>query len=234
VAWVPLAPGEIYYGYGYYGPWSRNIATINVNTVVVNRTYVNARANNSVVVVRRDSFGTGRRNPVRIAENPFVDVQRRQRENITIAPPPLKPQQPIVIAPERRDPVTRRPLERQRARPETMENRHVTPAVPAPQPAKRPERPVAPQSPSSVQQQPSRQQTLPPERYRRIRPEEMKNDRRVVREREASVFRPQPPDNLSVRKRNEPRVIPRKPGQQPQKRKTEEGKENRRERQPNR
>jgi hypothetical protein len=234
VAWVPLAPGEIYYGYGYYGPWSRNIATINVNTVVVNRTYINARASNSVVAVRRDSFGTGRRNPVRIAENPFVDTQRRQRENIAIAPPPGRPQQPIVIAPERRDPVSRRPLERQRVRPETTENRHVAPAVPSPQPAARPERPVAPPSPPVVQQQPTGRQTPPPEQYRRIRPQEMKNDRRVVREREASVFRAQPPDNLTVRKLNEPRVIPRKPVQQPQKKKSEEGKENRRERQQSR
>jgi hypothetical protein len=55
-----------------------------------------------------------------------------------------------------------------------------------------------------------------------------------VREREASVFRAQPPDNLTVRKLNEPRVIPRKPVQQPQKKKSEEGKENRRERQQSR
>jgi len=38
VAWVPLAPGEVYYGYGYYGPGSVNITAININTVVANRT----------------------------------------------------------------------------------------------------------------------------------------------------------------------------------------------------
>jgi len=43
VAWVPLAPGEIYYGYGHFGPGSVNITTVDVNTIVVNRTYVNAR-----------------------------------------------------------------------------------------------------------------------------------------------------------------------------------------------
>jgi hypothetical protein len=233
VAWVPLAPGEVYYGYGYYGPWSRNIATISPNTVVGNRTYVNARVNNSVVAVRRDSFGTGRRNPVRTTENPFVDAQRQHRENIAIAPPPIKPQQPIVIAPERREPIRQRPPEHERIRPETTEKRHVVPAVPSPQPAMRPEQPVAPPSPPAVQQQPTGRR-LPPEQYRRIRPEEMKNDRRVVRQREASVFRAQPPDNLTVRKLNEPRVIPRKPVQQPQNKKTGEGKESRKERQPNR
>ncbi len=43
VAWVPLAPGETYYGYGYYGPASVNITTVNINTVVVNRTFVRNR-----------------------------------------------------------------------------------------------------------------------------------------------------------------------------------------------
>jgi hypothetical protein len=62
VAWVPLAPGEVYYGYGYYGPGSVNIINVNVNTVFVNRTYVNARVNNSVTVVQRGTFGTGSMN----------------------------------------------------------------------------------------------------------------------------------------------------------------------------
>jgi hypothetical protein len=44
----------------------------------------------------------------------------------------------------------------------------------------------------------------------------MKNERRLVKDRDASVFRPQPPENLPVRKMNEPRVIKREPGQ-PQK-----------------
>ena len=43
VAWVPLAPGEIYYGYGYYGPGSVNITTVNINTVSGHRNYRNAR-----------------------------------------------------------------------------------------------------------------------------------------------------------------------------------------------
>jgi hypothetical protein len=71
VSWVPLAPGEIYYGNRYYGPQSVNINQVNIN--IQKNVYVNARVKDSVVTVRRDSFF--RRNPVRItqAENPFLN-----------------------------------------------------------------------------------------------------------------------------------------------------------------
>jgi hypothetical protein len=71
VSWVPLAPGEIYYGHRYYGPHSVNINQVNIN--IQKNVYVNARVKDSVVTVRRDSFF--RRNPVRItqAENPFLN-----------------------------------------------------------------------------------------------------------------------------------------------------------------
>ncbi|HSQ77873.1 MAG TPA: FecR family protein, partial [Nitrospirota bacterium] len=81
VAWVPLAPGEVYYGHGYYGPGSVNITTVNVNTVFVNRTYVNARVNNSVTVVQRETFGTGRREPAKIKENPFLETRQQQGQH---------------------------------------------------------------------------------------------------------------------------------------------------------
>ena len=99
VAWVPLAPGEVYYGYGYYGPGSVNITTININTVVVNRTYVNAGHGHAVTVVKRDTFGTGRREFVRTEGNPFLDAQREHRRDIVIAPPQVRPARPIVLVP---------------------------------------------------------------------------------------------------------------------------------------
>jgi hypothetical protein len=37
----------------------------------------------------------------------------------------------------------------------------------------------------------------------------------MVRERDASVFRPQPPENLPVKRSNQPRVIIRNPAKQP-------------------
>ncbi len=228
VAWVPLAPGEVYYGYGYFGPGSINVATVNVSTVVVNRTYINARHRNSVVTVQRETFGTGRRNPVQLKDNPFVDARQRRQNiaDIGIVPPQSKPQQPIVIAPETRDRVRQRPPQQERLRPGVPKNRVVAPTTPT----VRPERREQPSAPPPVVQRPSDRQVLPPDRVRKTRPEEMKNQRRVVREREDSVFKQQPPDNLPVRKLNEPRVIKKKPAQQPQKKKDEEGRERQRDR----
>jgi hypothetical protein len=68
---------------------------------------------------------------------------------------------------------------------------------------------------------------------RNTRPEELKNERPLVKQRESSVFRPQQPENLPVKKLNEPRVIKReqKPrGEQPQKKNRDEREEKHRER----
>jgi len=208
VAWVPLAPGEIYYGYGYYGPWSRNISTVNVNTIVVNRNYANRNVNNGVMVVQRDSFGTGRRIQVNTGENPFDRFKQRIPHDITIVPPRDKPKLPIVIIPnDEREQMRHRLIERER----TSRESHLV--RPSQQPAEQ-ERPERPGVVTPPVERPTRPQVRPPERFRNIRPEEMKNDRRLVKEREASVFKPQQPDNLPVRKSNKPKVIIRKPTQQ--------------------
>jgi hypothetical protein len=195
-----------------------NIATVNINTVVVNRTHVNARVNNAVVVVQRDTFGTGRRVPVKVKENPFLERRQQPVRDITAAPPRVRPERPIVLAPpEVREHVRQLPPERERERmprevPETPR------AVPSAPPAKRTERPVvAPPAgtPPAVVAPPAAprppKQVLPPDRVKKIRPEELKNERRLVKEREASVFKTQPPENLPVRRSNEPKVIKRKP-----------------------
>jgi hypothetical protein len=71
VSWVPLAPGEIYYGNRYYGPQSVNINRVNIG--IQKNAYINARVKDAVVTVHRDSFF--RRNPVRIpqVENSFLN-----------------------------------------------------------------------------------------------------------------------------------------------------------------
>jgi hypothetical protein len=222
VAWVPLAPGEIYYGYGYFGPWSRNITTINVNTSAVNWRYRNADARNAVVTVQRETFGTGRRIPVKIDENPFIGVKPHPAGTIDIVPPREKPRHPIQIRPttDLEHPQHQVP-ERERIRPEVSDHRVVV----------QPERPQRPGSAlPAIVQRPSGQVVPPPERFRRIRPEEMKNERRLIKERDASVFRSQPPENLPVRKTREPKTIIRKPGQlgqQPEKINKGEGREKR-------
>jgi len=215
VAWVPLAPGEIYYGYGYYGPGSVNINTVNVRTIIVNRTYINARAANSVTIEHRESFGTGRRVLMPAKENPFIDTQHHST-NITIVPPPVKPLQPIVLVPSEEQGRERHQIpDRERIRLVTPEKRHeVAPAIPSPTPAvKKREYPIASPpaatpGPAAVQQLHPR--LLPPKRVRDTRPEEMKNERRLVKDRESSVFKQEAPEHLNVNRSNEPKKIIRK------------------------
>ena len=221
VAWVPLAPGEVYYGYGYYGPGSVNITNVNVNTVFVNRTFVNARVSNSVTVVQREGFGTGRREQVKIKENPFLEARQQQGQHMGFVPPKARPSQPIVLVPREEREEMRRVPDRERLRTETPGTRSMAPAAPQ---AVRPGREERP--PRAALRTPEQQ--LPPERVRKINPEEMKQERRLVKERESSVFRPHQPENLPVRKSNEPRVInrrpmPQQPGEQGQKQKQNRG-----------
>ena len=232
VAWVPLGPGEVYYGYGYYGPGSVNITTVNINTVVVNRAYVNARHGHAVTVVKRETFGTGRREFVRTEGNPFLDAQREHKRDIALAPPPVRPTRPIVLVPpEARDQARQgqRPPEREHVRQEFPRTRldqppkgrteqpSVAPAVP---PAVRP---GLQRETTTVQQR--REPQLPPERVRKNRPDALKSERPLVREREGSVFRQQTPENLPVKRSNEPKVIIRNPAKQQveQKQKKDQG-----------
>lgn len=222
VAWVPLAPGEVYYGYGYYGPASVNLTTININTLVINRTYVNARHGHAVTVVNRDTFGTGRREYVRTGGNPFLDAQQGHRRDIAIAPPQVRPTRPIILVPpEARDQARQRqrPPEREHIRQEFPEMRHEVPpkirteqptVIPAVPPAARTERQR--ETPPMVQQR--REPQLPPERVQKNRPDVLRNERRLVKEREGSVFRQQVPENLPVRRSNEPKAINRNPAKQ--------------------
>lgn len=90
ISWVPLAPGEIYYGYGYYGPHSVNITQvkhIDVHKVV----YKNVHVHNAVTVVHRENFIKGRYEPVKVKENPFL------RERISIGRPDIPPERELKI-----------------------------------------------------------------------------------------------------------------------------------------
>lgn len=91
VSWVPLAPREIYYGYGYYGPHSVNITNININTINVGRVaYRNVRVQNAVTVIHHDTFVHGRHVEVREKENPFL------REKINVGRPDIRPERTTV------------------------------------------------------------------------------------------------------------------------------------------
>jgi len=83
VSWVPLAPGDTYYGYGDYGPGSVNINTINISIINVHRHYRNIDARNAVTAMHRDTFFHGRRTDFRLHENPFKE------RNVGFGPPPV-------------------------------------------------------------------------------------------------------------------------------------------------
>jgi hypothetical protein len=70
VSWVPLAPGEIYYGRRDYGPQSVNINQVNIN--IQKNVYKNARVKDAVVTVPKDSFYRKNLAKVTQAENPFL------------------------------------------------------------------------------------------------------------------------------------------------------------------
>ena len=73
VSWVPLAPREIYYGHGYYGPHSVNITNVNITNINVNKiVYRNVHVQNSVTIIHHDTFITGKHVDINVRENPFV------------------------------------------------------------------------------------------------------------------------------------------------------------------
>ncbi len=108
VAWVPLAPGEIYYGRGYYGPHSVNIININIEKTVIKHEYKNIRVKNSVTVVDRDAFTSGKKKDVRLRENPFL------KERVSVGPPEIKPSRETYAPVYRNIPASKRPPEKVR------------------------------------------------------------------------------------------------------------------------
>ncbi|MDI6802158.1 MAG: FecR domain-containing protein [Thermodesulfovibrionales bacterium] len=71
VSWVPLAPEDIYYGYGYYGPNSVNITNVNINVINV-KAYKHSRVANAVTIINRNTFVKGKYEEIRIKDNPFL------------------------------------------------------------------------------------------------------------------------------------------------------------------
>ncbi len=85
IAWVPLAPEEIYYGYGYFGPHSVNITKIDMRTVNIG-VYRNAHISRAVTIVDQSTFLTGRPVDIHIRENPFL------KQKIHVGRPLLTPE----------------------------------------------------------------------------------------------------------------------------------------------
>lgn len=116
VSWVPLAPGDTYYGHGNYGPGSVNINTITINKILDRGHYRNIDARNAVTSLHRDTFFFGKKSDFRIRENPF-----RQR-NVGFGPPPaVKPDRTMISPVIRSIPVAKLPPPQvQRIKPEKI------------------------------------------------------------------------------------------------------------------
>jgi hypothetical protein len=132
LAWVPLAPGEIYYGAGFYGRLSINITNIDRRTVVrpIN-VYRNVNVKNAVTVIDRTAFASGKGKP-RQGRPAWFD----RYQGVT-APPQIRPsgveaRMPQVkrIAPESMPPAIlqqRHPSPLKDRFPRLRERRNVTP-----------------------------------------------------------------------------------------------------------
>ncbi|NJD61955.1 MAG: iron dicitrate transport regulator FecR [Deltaproteobacteria bacterium] len=109
VAWVPLAPREIYYGYGNYGRYSRNVRNVDVNRIRVTNVYRNINVTNSITVVNQTTFVTGRHAPVHqdVVRNIRQDFS--QRRGIVIGRPQIKPVETSRIPVVRSIPDAKRP-----------------------------------------------------------------------------------------------------------------------------
>jgi len=106
VSWVPLAPREIYYGHGYYGPHSVNITQINITHIDIHKVvYKNVHVHNAVSVVHHDTFVKGKHVEVKVRENLFL------KEKISLGRPDIKPEKATFMPIVKDIPQTKRPPE---------------------------------------------------------------------------------------------------------------------------
>jgi hypothetical protein len=109
VAWVPLAPREIYYGYGQFGRHSVNVRNVDVNRIRVSNVYRNVNVTNSVTVVHQTTFVTGRHEPVHRNVVSNVRENFAQRRDIVVGRPPIKPVETSYVPVVRSIPESKRP-----------------------------------------------------------------------------------------------------------------------------
>ncbi len=109
VAWVPLAPGERYYGRGNYGRNSVNISKENNSQVNITKyVYKNVYINNGVTVVNGNSFNTGSPTYVNVNRN-IIQQKIFVRNNFTAGAPRIKPERGSYFASNRTVPQAKLP-----------------------------------------------------------------------------------------------------------------------------
>lgn len=111
VAWIPLAPRELYYGRGSYGPFSVDVRTRRPEEWEKPHDYRNLRRPGSLMVVERNSFATGR--PVRMNVDIAVLNQRiAMKRGVALLGPNIKPEDGAFHASDRRVPADKAPPDR--------------------------------------------------------------------------------------------------------------------------
>jgi len=108
VAWVPLAPREIYYGRGYYGPNSVNITKINIKQVNITNVYKNVYVNNGATVVNRNTFATASPRIVSLNQN-IIQQKIFTKNNMSVGTPAIKPTRASYFASDRSIPPVKLP-----------------------------------------------------------------------------------------------------------------------------
>ncbi|MDH5768714.1 MAG: FecR domain-containing protein [Nitrospirota bacterium] len=106
VSWVPLAPREVYYGYGNYGPHSVNITHIDIHKTVIKNVYKNVYVNNAVTTIHNDTFIKGKQVDFKQKENPFL------REKINVGRPQIKPEKATLMPVVKEIPSAKQPPQR--------------------------------------------------------------------------------------------------------------------------
>ncbi len=104
VSWVPLAPREVYYGRGYYGPYSVNVKNVTVQNIAVNRpVHKNIHVKNAITAMHRDTFVTGRQVKPAPKENLFL------REKRIMGAPEIRPEKTTLMPVIKDIPKTKQP-----------------------------------------------------------------------------------------------------------------------------
>ena len=108
VAWVPLAPGEIYYGRGNYGRNSVNITNVNINQVNITNVYKNVYVNNGVTIVNRNTFATASPRIVNVNQS-IIQKKIFTKNNFSVGTPAIKPTRASYFSSARSVPAAKRP-----------------------------------------------------------------------------------------------------------------------------
>jgi hypothetical protein len=112
VAWVPLAPREVYYGHGDYGRYSVNITNVNVSQVRVTNVYQNVNVVNSITVVNQTTFVGGK--PAKVSPDVTKSIRQDfvQHRDVAQGRPSIKPVQTSYLPVVRAIPESKRPPEK--------------------------------------------------------------------------------------------------------------------------